>query len=207
MFSNALVDTDLGIRERAVMAEGRGEEHLRATVTVSEAAEQLGLSPSRVHQMLEQSGHPLTGPPKTGRGRGRRRFVYVDSLKAELSRRQAARDGTPRGARRQDQVMRMAAELTELRARIVRLEGGDDAPAGNAAELRWALQQLNAVTDLLHEAAHKESTVRRLQVEVTDRLNAALLQMGESSELVRRADRIRSEVIGAMLAPQDVGNG
>jgi hypothetical protein len=70
-------------------------------------------------------------------------------------------------------------------------------------DLLWVVQQLNAAADALHEAADRESAVRRLQREALDRLNTALEMQDQAAEAVRRSDRLRADVIGVLLAPHD----
>jgi hypothetical protein len=192
------------------MGSGSQDTNERPTVSVAEAASRLGLTPKRVHQMLSRVDNQLTGPPRPGRGRGRRTLVYVDSLDAEVERRRGAPTRQRSQHRLASRVTELETELTELKERLSLLEetsGGDSTHAGGVADLRWALRQLNAATDGLHQAAGREEEIRTLQVEVTDRLNRALQLMSETSAMVRQADQLRSEVLGVLLTPRDPNNG
>lgn len=182
----------------------------RPTMSVAEAASRLGLTSKRVHQMLSQVEHPLTGPPRPGPGRGRRTLVYVDSLDAEVERRSSAPTRRRSENRLSNRVKQLEAELAELRERLTPLgpeSGGGSTRAGSVADLRWAVRQLNAATEGLHQAARREAEVRALQTEVTDRLNRALQLMSESADMARQADLLRSEVLGVLLTPQGPGHG
>lgn len=148
------------------------EESERPTVPVREAAVRLGLSPVRVHQLLDDENAPLDGPPRPGRGRGHVRHVYVDTLEPQRQRRRARRR-----------------------------EGG----SSRLKDLEWSVRQLNAVNEALHKASAKEAEAFRLQREAMDRMIKALGFHVEANAELRRADLLRSEVLGVHLGPDDPG--
>lgn len=178
----------------------------RPTISVKDAAARLGCTSSYVHTLLDQEREPLQGPARPGRGRHRVRLVYVDTHAHQL-RRQSTRSG--RGARASNAVMErrlknLADQVAALRLRVdgfVRTQAADreGATTGDGrsrSDLLWALRQLNAATDSLHDAARRDAEVRQL-------LREALERQEEATAAVRRSDQIRSELIGAILSPED----
>lgn len=141
---------------------------VRPVLTVSEAARLLGISTSRVHQLLNSSAAPLDGPPRPGRGRKRVRQVYEDTL--------------------------------SLQRPLLR---GSRARTSNDSEQQWAIRQLNAVNEALHEAAAKEAAAFRLYREALERMTEAFELHVQANLDVRRADALRSEILGTVLGPDD----
>jgi hypothetical protein len=138
-------------------------------------------------------------------------LVYTDTLGRQLDR-QRKRKG--RGKRTKEHTNavtdRRLSDLSdqvlalEMRvARVVQAHAGtkEGVVAGeenSTRELRWALRQLNAATEALHEAAKREAQVCKL-------LREALEQQEEATAAVRRSDQLRSDVIGVLLFPEDPG--
>jgi hypothetical protein len=67
---------------------------VRRTIPVADAARRIGVTPSRVRQLLDSG--KLAGPPKPGRGRSR--FVYQRSLNAYLRTHAPRRRAVPNGS-------------------------------------------------------------------------------------------------------------
>jgi hypothetical protein len=156
------------------------------------------------HDQVKQQAH---GTTQARACRSRERLVYLDSLEAELARRDAEAERHLSPVRRRGRADRVAAELAELRVRVACLRGGR-APTNSAdvTGLRWTR---NNSTPLPISFGRQRKKGRRTPVaqEATAKLNVALLEMGAATEQVRRADHLRSEVIGTLLAPRDVGDG
>lgn len=182
----------------------------RPTIAVKDAAVQLGCTTSYVHKLLDQENEPLQGPAPPGRGRHRVRWVYVDTLESQL-RRQRSRPG--RGRRDKEQantvierrLQDLADQVAALKLRVDRLsrkQATDHERAttsgrkGSRNDLLWALRQINAATDALHDAAKRDAEVRQLQ-------RQALERQEEATAAVRRSDQLRSEALGVILSPED----
>jgi len=84
---------------------------------------------------------------------------------------------------------------SELVSGITRIGPGSGAEV-EIARLRWALIQTNAANDLLHEAADRQDEAQEADKRAAD-LRA------QAYKLARRSDRIRSEIVGAVLMPDE----
>ena len=142
----------------------------RPVVSVRDAAATLGVSTSWIHQLLKHPEAPLNGPPPPGRGRGRIRLVYADTLELQ---RPLLRGRRARRPSRQDQL--------------------------------WTIRQLNAVNEALHNAAAKEAAAFQLYREALERMTEAFDLHVQANLDVRRADMLRSEILGTTLGPDDPG--
>lgn len=111
------------------------------------------------------------------------------------------------------QLQSLASEVARLREKVDELavrrvdelavrRGGDTRdpatgqPPDRSGELRWALQQVNAANEELHEALER-------QAEAAEGLRQALEKAEAAAAAIRRSDRLRSEVIGVLLTPDD----
>jgi hypothetical protein len=88
---------------------------------------------------------------------------------------------------------------SELVSGITRIGPGSGAEV-EIARLRWALIQTNAANDLLHEAADRQDEAQEADKRAAD-LRA------QAYKLARRSDRIRSEIVGAVLMPDELAVG
>jgi len=89
---------------------------------------------------------------------------------------------------------------SELVSGITRIGPGSGAEV-EIARLRWALIQTNAAAnDLLHEAADRQDEAQEADKRAAD-LRA------QAYKLARRSDRIRSEIVGAVLMPDELAVG
>lgn len=192
------------------MTGGSSDDGERPTLPVKEAAALLGVTPQRVRQLLDEQAAPLSGPPSPGRGRGRQRLVWADTIEAESQRRRdRGNHERPRATDAWTTLDKLASELETLRAEVrkqsellsqlTRVNPAAD-PEGEVARLRWALIQTNAANDLLHEAADRQD-----EAQEADRRAAHL--RAQAYKLARRSDRIRSEIVGAVLMPDDLETG
>lgn len=164
----------------------------RETISVKEAAELLGCTTGRVHQLLRSDSEPLDSPGRPGRGRGHLTKIYVDTVEAQRTR-QLSRRRSRAGARHERTQGHRPAQPVDA--------GGSEL---TTTDLLWALQQLNAATDALHEAAAREAAVRQHHRAALDSMSKALAEQDEAAAAIRRSDRLRSEVLGVLLTPPDL---
>lgn len=146
-------------------------------MTLTEAAERLGVKRQRVHQLLDDG--VLTGPQLEGGGRAPANAprVWVSSLELEESRRRQRRGRKAPGT---------SAARTE--------------PSGNEADAAYVLK---VSLDLARDALRAE----RIQTaRITRLLKEAVTSLEEQQRLAERADRLTegySDALTSLLAPGD----
>lgn len=171
-------------------------------VTVAAAAATLGVTASRVRQMLDIQPTRLTGPPSSGRGS--QRWVWGESVEHERRRRkkedpQGLINPSPEDPNPQlivssllARTERLEADLTRLDGDRVRMELENGRLRAMNSDLRFAILQVNAAAAALEDASREEAEAFQLQSEaMTHHLRAA--------EALRRAERAREAAMAPLL--------
>lgn len=151
----------------------------RLTTSMSDAAKQLGYkSTSRIRQLLNDKDEPLDGPESPGRGRGRCRLVYTDTIAAQSQKR----------ARK-----RPHANVASLAVAVERLEWQVDELTGSSEldEVKQRLRQVEQENRQLRYAKAKSEAA-------ADALRDALKEQAEAARLRRKAERHDAAAMAAL---------
>lgn len=170
-----------------------------ATVSVAEAAQVLGVTPSRVFGMLNSPDCILTGPPPPGRGYGRVREVSRASLE-ELIGIRSAKGRKTRHRRAPELLAEVLERLEALEAQVAAISprtGG--ATSSDYAEkdsriraLEYALAKSNAAADALRDAAAEERAAATAR-------DVASRHERRARNALRRAEKARDDAVQASL--------